>query len=158
MKDKMRKPIAKSLSDLLPAVLRPALAEHGVATSQLITRWPEIVGEELAGVTRPLKLNWPRLPEGVQKTGATLVLLCESGFALDVQHAAPLILERVNALYGWQAVLKINIRQGQVRQEKAVINQIVNEIEAPPIEGIEEAPLREALQKLGKSVLNPQKD
>lgn len=154
----MRKPTARSLSDLLPAILKPALAEHGVATSQLITHWPEIVGEELAGVTRPLKLNWPRVPEGAQKAGATLVLLVEGAFGLDVQHAAPLILERINALYGWQAVIRLALRQGQVKQEKTIINQSFNEIDAPPIEGIEEAPLREALQKLGKSVLNPQKD
>lgn len=154
----MRKPTARSLSDLLPAILKPALEEHGVATSQLITHWPEIVGEELSGVTRPLKLNWPRLPEGTQKTGATLVLLVEGAFALDVQHAVPLILERINALYGWQAVTRLSLRQGQVKHDKIVIDQLVSEKEAPPIEGIEDGSLREALQKLGKSVLNPQKD
>jgi hypothetical protein len=158
MEDKMRKPTARSLADLLPAILKPALEEHGVATSQLITHWPEIVGEELSGVTRPLKLNWPRVPEGVQKTGATLMLLVESAFALDVQHAVPLILERINALYGWQAVTRLSLRQGSVKQEKIVTDQIVNEKEAPSIEGIENTPLRKALQKLGKSVLNPQKD
>ena len=154
----MRKPIGKSLADLLPNILRPALAEHGVATSQLITHWPEIAGAELAGATRPLKINWPRVPEGAQKTGATLVLLVEPAFALDVQHEAPLILQRINALYGWQAVVKINIRQGQISSKKTVMNQLVNEKEPPPVEGIEEASLKAALQRLGKSVLNPQKD
>jgi hypothetical protein len=156
----MRKPTAKPLSDLLPNVLRPALQEHGVATSQLITHWPEIAGEELGPVTRPLRLNWPRLPEGMQgqKTGATLVLLCESAYALDVQHAASLILQRVNALFGWLAVTKLSIRQGPVRVEKGNINQTVNSNREPLIQGIAEQPLQEALQKLGKSVLNPQKD
>lgn len=157
----MRKPTAKPLSALLPAVLKPALEEHGLATSQLITHWAEIAGDELAAVTRPLKLNWPRMTEEaarLQKTGANLVLLCESAFALDVQHAIPLILERVNALYGWRAVIKVSLKQGQVKVEKTHINQQITEKEAMPVTGIEDMDLQNALQRLGKSVLNPQKD
>jgi hypothetical protein len=151
----MRRPTAKSLQDLLPSVLGPVLAEHGVATSQLVTHWQDIVGQEFGALTRPLRLNWLRQADGGkpdQKTGATLILLVESAFALDVQHAIPLILERINAFYGFQAVVKIKLRQGQVKINKAIKNQILNNKEAPEISGINEAPLRNALQKLGKAI------
>ncbi len=154
----MRKPFAKSLSELLPNVLKPALAEHGVATSQLITRWPDIAGEELSAFTRPLRLNWPRVPEGAPKTGATLVLLVEPAFALDVQHAVPLILERINALYGWRAVEKLALRQGQVKEKKAIENQIVINRPGPCVTGIEDSSLQTALQKLGQAIANKSND
>lgn len=119
----MRKPTAKPLSDLLPAVLAPSLQRHGLATSQLITRWRDIAGEELSAVTRVLRINWPRQrnDNGVMqnaRSGATLVLQVESAYALDAQHAAPQILERVNALYGWPAIAKLSLRQGPVMQDR----------------------------------------
>ncbi|MES2906627.1 MAG: DciA family protein [Pseudomonadota bacterium] len=160
---KRRKPTAKPISELLVNVLRPSLESHGLATSQIITRWREIAGEELSNVTRPLRINWPRSApqEGAanaQGQGATLVLLVENAFALDVQHAAPLILQRVNAIYGWSAVQKISLRQGPVRTEIIEENQVVDDDPAPHVEGIAEEGLRNALQKLGKSVRKSQKN
>ena len=166
----MRRPTAKLLSDLLQPVLAPALAAHGLATSQLIARWPEVAGPELAQVTRPLRIVWPRCPEPdsarlvgresrQDRSGGTLVLLCEGAFALGVQHAAPLILERINALYGWQAVTKLSLRQGPVAAEE---KQRISVRETSGAQSgaqfgmlgdIEDADLRRALQNLAKAVV-----
>lgn len=158
-----RKPTAKPLSELLPSVLKTSLEQHGLATSQIITRWREIAGDELAAVTRPLRINWPRVKgeDGEvpkHQAGATLVLMVESGFALDVQHAAPLILQRVNALFGWAAVAKITLRQGPVcSEEKNDLNQHLSGEDAPIIPLMEDENLQKALQKLGQNVVNSKK-
>ena len=91
------------LGELVGKALAPAVGQHGFATSELIARWEDIVGARFARVTRPLRVVWPRVTaELVDRSGrppATLVVRCESAHALDLQHAAPLILERVNVLY-----------------------------------------------------------
>jgi hypothetical protein len=80
----------------------------------VLVAWPDIVGERLAAATQPLKIEWPRRRGGADPTSrpdpATLVIRVESAFALDVQHLAPVIVERVNAHYGWRCV-------GQARAE-----------------------------------------
>ena len=70
--------------------------------------WPEIVGERLAPYCEPVKMQWPRRPAGLDRRRpqepATLVVRVEGAFALELQHLAPVIIERVNAHYGWRCV------------------------------------------------------
>ena len=152
----MRRPYAKPLSDLLVNILKPAMQQHGLATSQLITRWAEIAGPDLASVTQPLRATWPRGDDsGNLNTGqpasGTLVLQVEPAFALDVQHEAQHILERVNALYGWKAMAKLSLRQGPVRKKQQA-NGAPPLAAAPELPQVSDDDLRAALQKLGQNV------
>ena len=45
---------------------------------------------------------------------ATLIVRVESAFALELQHLAPLVIERVNAHYGWRCVGRLVLKQGPV--------------------------------------------
>ena len=76
----------------LPHLAAPALRKRGFAQAKLITDWPAIVGEELARETVPQKLAFPR----GSKTDAVLHLRVASGFALELQHIAPQIIDRIN--------------------------------------------------------------
>ena len=156
----MRKPVGKSLSSLLPAILKPVMAAHGVATSQLLTHWPDIVGPELAAVTCLLRVNWPRGvdPSRARAGGASLVVLCDSAFALDVQHRAPVILERVNTLFGWNAVSRLVLRQGPVDVRKDKEIQLDKLSDPPPLPEIDNEDLRTALARLGQRVLSTPSD
>ena len=40
----------------------------------------------------------------------------ESAFALELQHLAPVVIERVNAYYGWRCIGKLVLKQGPVRR------------------------------------------
>ena len=46
---------------------------------------------------------------------ATLVLRVEGPAAIEIQHLAPVILERVNRFLGWRAVGRIALRQAPLR-------------------------------------------
>ena len=50
---------------------------------------------------------------------ATLVVRVESAFALELQHLAPLLIERINAHYGWRCVGRLVLKQGPVRAAQA---------------------------------------
>src|SRR5215204_3773273 len=153
----------RHLAELIDASLGPALAAQGFATSDVLVAWPDIVGERLAAATQPLKIEWPRRRGGADPTSrpdpATLVIRVESAFAIEVQHLAPVIVERVNAHYGWRCVGRLVLKQGPVRRpepkgrsvasldpaEQARVGQAVGPI-------VDEE-LRQALDRLGQAVI-----
>ena len=83
---------------------RAAFARQGFASAELVTRWPDIVGAEIAQHAEPLKMQWPRMPDGQPPEPGTLVLRVEGPAAIEIQHLAPQILERVNRFFGFAAV------------------------------------------------------
>src|SRR3954469_11787039 len=102
---------AKPLSILLGDVFSDAYAKQGFAARELVTRWAEIAGREIAAHSEPLKLQWPRPVEGQPQEPATLILRVEGPMALEIQHSSDVILERVNRFFGWSAVGKLALRQ-----------------------------------------------
>src|SRR5215469_14888978 len=102
---------AKPLSVLLSDVFSDAYAKQGFAARELVTRWTEIAGPEIAAYSEPIKMQWPRPVEGQPQEPATLVLKVEGPMALEIQHSSDVILERVNRFFGWSAVGRLALRQ-----------------------------------------------
>ena len=109
---------AKPLSVLLSDVFSDAYAKQGFAARELVTRWAEIAGPEIAAHSEPLKIQWPRPVEGQPQEPATLVLRVEGPAALEIQHASDVILERVNRFFGWSAVGRLALRQAPLSRPK----------------------------------------
>jgi hypothetical protein len=49
---------ALPLSDILQKTIRDAFAKQGFAATELVTRWPEIVGPEISAHCEPEKIQW----------------------------------------------------------------------------------------------------
>jgi hypothetical protein len=107
---------AKLLAEFTPGLIAEALAARGLSEATLIADWPAIAGERLARHVRPIELKWPPRPAkrdpDAPAASATLVLRVESAFALEAQHSASVIVDRVNAHLGWRCVDRIAFRQG----------------------------------------------
>ena len=148
---------AKPLSVLLSDLFSDAYARQGFAARELVTRWAEIAGPEVARHSEPLKIQWPRPVEGEPQQPATLVLRVEGPTALEIQHASDAILERVNRFFGWSAVGRLALRQGPLsRRERprpspapdaAQVEQVAQTLSA-----VEDDALRAALARLGASI------
>jgi hypothetical protein len=148
---------AKPLSVLLNDVFSEAYAKQGFAARELVTRWAEIAGSDIAKYSEPLKMQWPRPVEGQPQEPATLVLRVEGPTALEIQHASDTILERVNRFFGWHAVGRLALRQAPLsrRNRPAVargpdpkaIAQVSESLSA-----VEDEELRAALARLGASI------
>ncbi len=104
-----RRRAAQPLADLVNPLLSPALARQGFSQADVLVHWTEIVGDQLAERCRPVKLQWrPRSPDpAAALEPATLVVRVEGAFALALQHMAPVVLQRVNAYFGWRCVGKL---------------------------------------------------
>jgi hypothetical protein len=156
----MRKPgpiHAKPLSLLLNDVFKEAYAKQGFAARELVTRWAEIAGPEIAAHSEPLKMQWPRPVEGQPQEPATLVLRVEGPMALEIQHSADVILQRVNRFFGWSAVGKLAFRQAPLSGRRRPARprppdpKAVAKV-AETLGNIEDEQLRDALARLGAAI------
>ncbi len=101
---------ARAVSELLPAIHGAAFKRFGFVQSALVTRWPEIVGARWAAASNPESL---RFPPG-KKADGVLTIVVRGAHAPMMQHIAPEIVERVNRFFGYAAVARLTIRQGEV--------------------------------------------
>lgn len=106
---------ARAISDLMPEVGRTAFRRFGFVQSSVVTRWPEIVGARHARVCSPEAI---RFPPG-EKSNGILQLVVVPAHAPMIQHVIPEIIERVNRFFGYNAVAKVKIRQGEVKPPAA---------------------------------------
>jgi len=154
---------AAPLGAFLGELVEPALARQGLGETSLVTDWNEIAGARLAGGCRPIEVQWPRTlrrnPDAPAAL-ATLVLRVEGAFALEAQHSAPVIIERVNAHLGWRCIGKIAFRQGPLdsadkRAPKAAPPSArAKELAEGYVAPFEAGELREALARLGARVID----
>lgn len=152
----------KPLAEFVDATVGPAFAAQGFASADILAAWPDIVGERLAGVCQPLKLDWPHKPRGADPQSrpdpATLVVRVEGAFALEIQHLAPLLIERLNTHYGWRCVGRITLRQGRMKlptrpRPPCPLDPAAEAALRAATGDIAEEPLREALDRLGHAVM-----
>jgi hypothetical protein len=148
---------AKPLSVLLSDVFSDAYAKQGFAARELVTRWADIAGAEVAAHSEPLKIQWPRPVEGQPQEPATLVLRVEGPMALEIQHASDVILQRVNRFFGWSAVGRLALRQAPLtRRTRPAASRVPDASAvakvAETLSSVEDEELRAALARLGASI------
>lgn len=153
---------------LVQKAVRKAGEERGFAESKLLTHWAEIVGQEIADISRPVKVGFQK-----GSFGATLVLLTNGANAPILQAQLPRIRELVNACYGYSAISAIRVTQtaptgfaeGQVEFRPAAPKQERPDPANDPVlrkqaqaysHGIKDAELHDALERLAANVLSKQ--
>lgn len=148
---------AKPLAALLGKTMGDVFARQGFASTELVTRWAEIAGPEIAAHAEPVKIQWSRPVGDAPPDPATLVLRVEGPAALEIQHASGIIIERVNRYLGWNAIGRLALRQAPLRRPRrpgpprgpsdAAVADVADTLKAVTDEG-----LRAALSRLGASV------
>lgn len=139
---------------VLGAVLDPVARRRGFATASLLADWPEIIGPALARRCQPVRIETGRGRVSV------LHLQCSGAFAVELQHAAPQILERINAHFGFRAVARIRLVQAGLPPR--VTSDLAREPDPPSPEAeaalqasltqVADESLRERLLRLGRTV------
>lgn len=91
---------------LMARRIQTAGESRGFAVTRLLTHWPEVAGEDLAAITRPVKVGYTR--DGF---GATLTVLVSPAHAPMVEMRKERLRDRVNAVYGFNAISRIHLTQ-----------------------------------------------
>ena len=150
--DRPRGGRARSAGELVGAVGGPAFKRFGFVQSSIVSRWPDIVGAKLAGASTPESI---RFPLGKKQDGV-LTLTVRGAHAPMMQHIAPEIIERVNRFFGYAAIVKVAIRQGDVaapapRRAPPSIRPVPVDLGAS-LKGIADPELRAVLESLAAGV------
>lgn len=157
-----RGPIAAPLADVVGPTIAEMCGKAGFSVVEVVTHWDEIVGPDLAARSMPIRLQWQRRPEGVgTPEPATLMVRVEGPYAIEFQYAAPVVMERINAYFGWRCVGRVALRQGPVPRRATpvappplppeAVAQVRGELDAD-IGPFEDEPLADALARLGALV------
>ncbi len=147
----------RKASEEARAILSPVFRKRGFAQTDIITQWPQIVGPTMADQCRPERLMWPR--DEANADGATLHMVVAHGWATEVQHLEPVIVERVNRFFGWRAVTRLKLRQANIepwRRKETPKRRPLTEAERAELErlvaGVSDPRLKESLRQLGETI------
>ncbi|MEA3389887.1 MAG: DciA family protein [Pseudomonadota bacterium] len=146
----------RAIADLMPDIGRAAFRKFGFVQSSIVTRWAEIAGSHYASISMPESI---RFPVG-KKAGGTLQLTVMSGHAPMIQHMLPDIVERVNRFFGYAAVAKVALRQGDVLPAQPERRPPPRNLKPVPVElgdslrDIGDPELRAVLESLAQGLAN----
>lgn len=147
-----RRPGLRAAGANLSRVIGPIVARHGGGLlARLKSEWAAIVGPELAASTWPEALG----------RGGTLKLHVASAKALEIQHRAPLLVERINLFFGREAVTRLALVQGPLPlPATAATREPLRPLAAAEaarlddqLAAIDDIELRQALDGLGRAVI-----
>ncbi len=133
---------------LIPALARPAFQRSAPAGAQVMLDWPSIVGPALAEVTEPRRIS-----------AGTLTIACSGPIAMELQHMAIELMQRINAHSGVQTVRGLRFMQvapNALKTTRPVPQPAISRAAGDAaVAHLPPGELRDALAALGSLVLAP---
>lgn len=127
---------------------------------RLVTRWTEIVGEDLAEKAQPVKIRRFKAKDGSQSV--SLDIAASTADATLLHYRKDLILERINQIFGERLVTAIrfvpiasnaNRAATPRRKRDKALNHNDKQYLSGLLDGVEDPEIRERLQNLGSAIL-----
>lgn len=161
---------ARPLADLIGASLSPACRKRGFTTAELISAWPDIVGDRYAHRVSPDRIIWQRGLRGREEAGgssgqtpeepAILEVHADGATALMLSHETQVVVERINSFFGWAAIGRIRIVQRPVaarrRSPLPSLRKLTPQEEVElsgKVRAVANPALKQALERLGRAVI-----
>jgi len=151
----------RALAATLGGVAKRTLGRRGFAEGGLIADWRAVVGPELAASCWPDRLSFP---PGKKEDGMLRIRVA-GGFATELQHLVPQVLERINGHFGYRAIARISILQvppDLASRPRRTPNARPDAPSDPAREGdlqavlsaVEDPEIRAALARLGRAMIS----
>jgi len=148
--------VTQALGKSISKLTRVSFSKRGFADGEILHLWPTIVGEMLGKASHPEKIVYPK---GQNGNGILQLRVGNPGLALDIQHMETVVLDRINAHFGYRAINRIKIIQAPLPQKKENPNYKPRELTETEkkslnqhLSTVEDTKLKKALENLGKSV------
>ena len=103
---KMRINKMKRLSTMVNPIIAPSAKARGFAIARIVSNWHDIVGD-MSSWCRPDAVSFP----SNSRTDGTLKLKIAPGRGPQAQAMSDVIIERVNANFGYRAISRIRLVQ-----------------------------------------------
>lgn len=147
----------KAIGAKIGKLTRPALKKRGFAAADILLRWDQIVGRQLAQYSCPEKLNFSRQ----SNRDASLKLRVAPGHAPEIIHLEPQIIEKINAFFGYRAVARLHLIQAPIKRAKTKAVKSIPPLSADRVrrlndilDPVQDPELKNKLQSLGEKLLS----
>lgn len=143
----------RQIRQLLTKISDPTTRQLGFVTASILLDWPEIVGAKFAELCYPVKITFP--PN--KKSDGRLHVITSSAFAVQISYLEQQIIEKINTYFGYRAVQKLFIRNGEVKKAEKVTKKYTVSPEAREmvenlVATIEDPELKQRLMAIGLGV------
>ncbi|MBM10232.1 MAG: hypothetical protein CMF69_11835 [Magnetovibrio sp.] len=155
---KLRSNRSQHLGRSIGRLTKPLFGKRGLADGTIARDWVSIASHAIAAHSQPIKITY----SGHQRTGGLLHLRIDnSAMATQLQHLEPQLIERINRFFGYQAVSRLRYIHGPLpkpllpvrqRNQKKLSRQQHQRLSSI-LDGIKDSELRQALEKLGRSLM-----
>ena len=162
--------IPRVISAAVDKVAKQILGKEWGLYSSLLENWREIVGEEYAKVTTPVKVMFQNSRSGEGKhrqENGVLHISLPRGLAMEFSFLTGQILQRVNSFFGYKAIERIifehnlqplvsyDMSEKHVLQKDSLSPQETAMFSA--LDDLGDGDLAESLKNLGKAILETEK-
>ncbi len=152
-----RRELTQALAEPVRQVAREAVGTRSLGEASLLTEWRSIVGDAIADICWPRRITFPRRRE---RREGTLVLRVKPGHAPRVGHQEYLILERVNAHFGYKVAAAMRLEPGPLpvrhttapKRPPRSLDAAENAAVSAAVDEVGDDALRDALARLGRSL------
>jgi hypothetical protein len=128
--------VSLPLAQLVPGITRPAFGKRSPAGARVMAEWASIVGPRLAADTEPRKLSHGQL-----------TIACAGPVAMELQHAAAALMERINTHAGGVVVERLRFVQDHIKSEAPALPRL-RPVAAEPVADLPPGDLNDALAGL----------
>ncbi len=152
----------KLLSEAIPKVTGKVFSRKYTMLGRLVTRWNDVVGEELANKTQPVKIRYFKSKKSKEKPTASLDIACSSAEATALHYQKDLILERINQIFGdsWITAIRFvpiaanadTLKNRRPTPSKPLTSEEKEHL-STVLENINDPDLQEKLESLGTAIL-----
>ena len=100
----------KSLLKITENIVEKSLSRLGSIQNHIFFNWAHIAGQ-YADITIPHKIKFGRK----KNIDGQITIKVQNGFGVEIQYAIPVLLDQINARFGFKAISKIKIIQADIQ-------------------------------------------
>lgn len=133
----------KSLLKITENIVEKNLSRLGSIQNHIFFNWAHIAGQ-YADITIPHKIKFGRK----KNIDGQITIKVQNGFGLEVQYAIPLLLDQINARFGFKAISKIKIIQADIQNNFEIKKEPIKHTLENTLENLESNILPDSELKL----------
>ena len=147
---------------VMAPLAKKMLGRKAFAEADVIASWKEIVGEDTAAFSLPVRVDFKK---GERTGGVLFVEVASGAFALEMQLKSRLVIDKVNTFFGYEAVQRLKILQNPAvvsqqplyKPEKKLVTAAEENYIRKMSEDIKHPELCSAVQDLGRAIMSNNK-
>ena len=133
----------KSLLKITENIVEKNLSRLGSIQNHIFFNWAHIAGQ-YADITIPYKIKFGRK----KNIDGQITIKVQNGFGVEIQYAIPVLLDQINARFGFKAISKIKIIQADIQNNFEIKKEPIKHTLENTLENLESNILPDSELKL----------